>query len=419
MISKTISVIGLGYIGLPTAAVLASKGNLVHGIDINEEVVSTINSGRVHIFEPGLEALVHKEVNENRLLASHDVLESDIFLIAVPTPFITKKNRDPEPDLSFVKSAVKKISPFIKKDDLIILESTSPVETTKKISRWLSEYRKDLKFPHDFPDESDISIAYCPERVLPGNIIFELTHNSRVIGGISKKCIAKAKSFYEGITSGRCIGTNSETAEMVKLCENSFRDVNIAFANELSMICENYDIDVHEMIDIANLHPRVNILQPGPGVGGHCIAVDPWFLVANDPKYSRLIKTARQVNDYKISWVTRKVENLAKVFLNEHKDKKEVVIGCFGLTYKPDIDDLRESPAFEIVKSLQNSKWINTIIVEPNLDKLPPELEHLLHEDPQEGVMKSDIILLLVDHKEFKDLDMNKKEIINTCSKIN
>ena len=304
--------IGLGYIGLPTAAVIASRGIKVIGVDINQHAVDIINQGKIHIIEPDLDALVHEVVRTGKLRATTLVEPADAFLIAVPTPF--KGNH--EPDLSYVESAARAIAPVLKKGDMVILESTSPVGCTEQMAEWLAQARPDLTFPHQAYEAADINLAYCPERVLPGKVIHELVENDRVIGGMTPHCAARAAELYKTFVKGDCIITNARTAEMCKLTENSFRDVNIAFANELSLICDEQDINVWELIKLANLHPRVNILQPGPGVGGHCIAVDPWFIVAKSPNTARLIRTAREVNDHKPHYVIEKVKAAAARFKN-------------------------------------------------------------------------------------------------------
>ncbi|MGC3339089.1 UDP-N-acetyl-D-mannosamine dehydrogenase, partial [Pseudomonas aeruginosa] len=299
---QTISVIGLGYIGLPTAAVFASRQKKVIGVDVNQAAVDTINRGEIHIVEPDLDMVVHAAVTEGYLRATTSPEPADAFLIAVPTPF----KHEHEPDLTFIEAASKSIAPVLKKGDLVILESTSPVGATEQMARWLAEFRPDLTFPQTHGETSDIRVAHCPERVLPGHVLRELVENDRVIGGMSEKCSEAASRLYKIFVKGECIITNARTAEMCKLTENSFRDVNIAFANELSIICDKLDINVWELIRLANRHPRVNILQPGPGVGGHCIAVDPWFIVSKTPDEAKLIRSAREVNDYKPFWVLEK-----------------------------------------------------------------------------------------------------------------
>lgn len=408
-----VSVIGLGYIGLPTAAVLASRKVTVCGVDIRQETVDTINRGKIHIVEPELDIIVHAAVAEGYLRAATTPSPADGFIIAVPTPF--KENY--QPDLSYVKAASDMIAPVIKKGDLIILESTSPVGTTEQMAEWLAQARPDLSFPIANNENSDIRIAYCPERVLPGHILRELVQNDRVIGGMTPACSARAIQLYQLFVEGKCFVTNARTAEMCKLTENSFRDVNIAFANELSMICDTLNINVWELIKLANRHPRVNILQPGPGVGGHCIAVDPWFIVSSAPENATLIRTARQVNDSKPKWVIEKVKQAINDFLQQHpqKTEKDVTITCFGLTFKADIDDLRGSPALQITKELAALHPGHVLVVEPNIKELPFELiEKVELTTIDDSLAETDIVLILVDHKSFVDVasQLSVKHII-------
>lgn len=398
----TISVVGLGYIGLPTAAVFASRKKQVIGVDVNQKAVDTINRGQIHIVEPDLDMVVHAAVTEGYLRATTKPEPADAFLIAVPTPF----KGEHEPDLSYIESASKNIAPVLKKGDLVILESTSPVGATEQMANWLAEARPDLSFPQTHGEDSDIRIAHCPERVLPGHVLHELVQNDRVIGGMTPKCSQLAISLYRIFVQGECIVTNARTAEMCKLTENSSRDVSIAFANELSMICDKLDINVWELISLANRHPRVNILQPGPGVGGHCIAVDPWFIVSKTPEQAQLIRVAREVNDSKPQWVIEKTQVAVGEFLqkNPNKTSKEVTIACFGLAFKPDIDDLRESPALFITKTIVSSHPGKVIAVEPNIETLPNELKDSLHlTDIDQALKEADIVLILVDHKDFKE----------------
>ncbi|MDR0762404.1 MAG: UDP-N-acetyl-D-mannosamine dehydrogenase, partial [Campylobacteraceae bacterium] len=347
MSNKTVSVIGLGYIGLPTAAMFAAGGIKVIGVDVNQYAVDTINQGKIHIVEPELDKLVSNVVASGYLKAVTKPKTADAFIIAVPTPFKDKH----EPDLSYIESAAEAIAPVLKKGDLVILESTSPVGATEQMAERLSSKRSDLTFPQTHGEDSDIRVAHCPERVLPGRILKELVENDRIIGGMTPKCSNAAVKLYKSFVKGECIITDAKTAEMCKLTENSFRDVNIAFANELSIICDKLGINVWELISLANRHPRVNILQPGCGVGGHCIAVDPWFIVSKTPKEAKLIRTAREVNSHKPEWVVDKVDEAISRFLKENpqKNKNNITVACFGLAFKPDIDDLRESPAVEIV----------------------------------------------------------------------
>lgn len=405
----TISVIGLGYIGLPTAAVFASRKKQVIGVDVNLNTVDIINRGQIHIVEPDLDMVVHAAVTEGYLRASTHPEPADAFLIAVPTPF----KGDYEPDLSYIESASKSIAPVLKKGDLVILESTSPVGATEQMATWLAEARPDLSFPQTHGESSDIRIAHCPERVLPGHVLRELVQNDRVIGGMTSKCSQLAISLYKIFVQGECIETNARTAEMCKLTENSSRDVGIAFANELSMICDKLEINVWELINLANRHPRVNILQPGPGVGGHCIAVDPWFIVSKTPKQARLIRTAREVNDSKPGWVIDKVKIAVSDFLQANPDKsaKEVTIACFGLAFKPDIDDLRESPAAAITQEISTIHAGRTLAVEPNIEFLPQNFQGRLElMDSELALREANIIVLLVDHKEFKSIPKYKLE---------
>lgn len=412
----TISVIGLGYIGLPTAAVFASRKKQVIGVDVNQNAVDIINRGQIHIVEPDLDMVVHAAVTEGYLRATTQPEPADAFLIAVPTPF----KGDHEPDLGYIESASKSIAPVLKKGDLVILESTSPVGATEQMAAWLAEARPDLSFPQTHGEDSDIRIAHCPERVLPGHVLRELVQNDRVIGGMTPKCSQLAISLYKIFVQGECIVTNARTAEMCKLTENSSRDVGIAFANELSMICDKLDINVWELISLANRHPRVNILQPGPGVGGHCIAVDPWFIVSKTPEQARLIRTAREVNDSKPQWVIDKVKVAVADFLQANPDKtaREVTIACFGLAFKPDIDDIRESPALSITQKIAETHAGTTVAVDPNINSLPENIQSKIHLSSISTALKtSDILVLLVDHREFKELskaDIKKQTIIDT-----
>ena len=401
--SKKISIFGLGYIGLPTAAMFAAKGHQVIGVDIDKAIIESINKGIVHIFEPKLDELVKTVVASKNLFAQSYAEPSDAFIIAVPTPFTeTKDNINPKPDVSFINNVIESIAPVLDEGNLIILESTSPVGTTEEISKKLSKLRKDLLFPHSHGDNANIKIAYCPERVLPGNIINELQFNDRVIGGISSSCSKKAKELYEIFVKANSFLTNSKTAEMVKLTENSFRDVNIAFANELSIISDSLDIDVWELIRLANKHPRVNILDPGPGVGGHCIAVDPWFIVDKCPDESKLILTARQVNDNKPKWVSEKVVKEINKY-KKNSNKENISVALLGISYKANIDDLRESPALEIAQSLTKLEGLEILIVEPNINYLPKEIAKFASLVSTEDAIKdAEIIVSLVDHDEFK-----------------
>jgi UDP-N-acetyl-D-mannosaminuronic acid dehydrogenase len=400
---NTVSVIGLGYIGLPTAAMLASQGVLVIGVDVNQDTVDIINKGKIHIVEPGLDVMVHSAVTEGRFKAVTTPEPADAFLIAVPTPFKMGDSLTPEPDLSYIESAARAVSKVLKKGDLIILESTSPVGTTEKMIKWLVMERPDLKFPQHATDDVDVNVAYCPERVLPGQVVRELVENDRVIGGLTKKCSLRAIELYKSFVKGECVVTDARTAEMAKLTENACRDVQLAFANELSFICDDLNINVWELIELANRHPRINILQPGPGVGGHCIAIDPWFIVSSSREQAKLIQEARNINDSKPRWVIKKVRNSIADFLiaNPNKTEKDIVITCYGLSFKPDIDDLRESPALYVAEELAKMHSGRVVAVEPNyngaISHTKLEIVHEL-DDYEIG----DIVVMLVDHKEFK-----------------
>jgi UDP-N-acetyl-D-mannosaminuronic acid dehydrogenase len=397
---QKICVMGLGYIGLPTASMLATKGHQVLGVDINPKTVDTINEGNIHIVEPDLDILVRSAVGSGNLRASLTPQEADTFIIAVPTPFKKTDTNPKAPDISYVEAATRTIAPFIRPGNLIILESTSPVGTTERIAEIIRELRPDLT-------SEQVHIAHCPERVLPGHIIRELVDNDRIIGGIDSASAEKAQELYKTFCSGNIFLTDAKTAEMAKLTENSFRDVNIAFANELSMICDRLGINVWELIELSNKHPRVKILQPGPGVGGHCIAVDPWFIVAAAPEEAKLIRIAREVNDHKPHWVLEKVRAKAARFKNP-------VIGCLGLAFKANIDDLRESPALEITRNLIASGIGRVMACEPNVNGDFKEFPlHSLHE----VLRDADILLVLVDHQEFKGIDrelLKDKVVIDT-----
>lgn len=418
MLFDTISVIGLGYIGLPTAAMFASRKKKVIGVDVNQHAVNTINKGQIHIVEPDLDMLVHAAVTEGYLRATVNPEPADAFLIAVPTPFlpITNEGDIPKPDLKYIEAAARAIAPVLKKGDLVILESTSPVGATEQMAEWLAQARIDLTFPQTSGEESDIRVAHCPERVLPGHVVRELVENDRVIGGLTNKCSETAVELYKTFVKGDCVITNARTAEMAKLTENSCRDVQIAFANELSIICDKLDIDVWELISLANRHPRINILQPGPGVGGHCIAVDPWFIVSKTPEQAQLIHTARKVNDAKPEWVVNKVKIAIAEFLQVNSDKtvKDVTIACYGLAFKPDIDDLRESPALNITQQLANIHSGRTLGIEPNINILPNHLVNIELTSFEYATKNADIHLLLVDHKEFKNISFDSDFIIDT-----
>lgn len=409
---ENICVIGLGYIGLPTAATFAAHGAKVTGVDVNRHAVNMINQGKVHIIEPDLDALVRNVVEKGNLTATETPVSADAFIVAVPTPF--KENH--EPDLKYIEAASKALAPFLKPGNLVILESTSPVGATEQMSAWLSESRPDLSFPQDFGEQSDIMIAHCPERVLPGKVLQELISNDRIVGGMTPRCAEAACDLYNIFVQGDCLTTNARTAEMCKLTENSFRDVNIAFANELSMISNTLDINVWELISLANHHPRVNILQPGPGVGGHCIAVDPWFIVASSPNEARLIRAAREINDDKPDWVIAKVNEKVIDFLRDNPEKtiKDITIACYGLAFKPDIDDLRESPALSITQKLANQGF-NILAIEPNISRLPNHLPKNIKLAQLGQSINADIHLILVNHQQFKDsFHKESKYIIDT-----
>ncbi|MDB3877926.1 UDP-N-acetyl-D-mannosamine dehydrogenase [Gammaproteobacteria bacterium] len=402
---NAISVVGLGYIGLPTAAMFASRRKNVVGVDINQNTVDIINAGNTHIVEPELNILVRAAVSQGYLRAVTQPETADVFIIAVPTPFlpVTKEGEIPQPDLRFVESASKAIASVLKKGDLVILESTSPVGATEQMAEWLADRRPDLTFPQTHGVESDIRIAHCPERVLPGHVVRELVENDRIIGGMTERCSEAAIQLYKIFVEGECMVTNARTAEMAKLTENASRDVSIAFANELSIICDKLEINVWELIELANRHPRVNILQPGPGVGGHCIAVDPWFIVSSAPSEAQLIRTGRSVNDYKPKWVIEKVKIAIADFLQSNPKKRvgDVVIACYGLSFKPDIDDLRESPSMLIAQNIAEFHEGKILGIEPNIKELPTCLNiELVSLDDAEA--RADIAVLLVDHKEFK-----------------
>ena len=387
--------IGLGYIGLPTSALIASKGTNVLGVDINPKIIDTINQGKIHIVEPDLENIVFSAVKNGNLKASNKAKSARVYLIVVPTPF--KENH--EPDISFVEAATMEIIPILKEGDLYIIESTSPVGTTENMMDLIYTNRPELK--------DEIFIAYCPERVLPGNVMYELVNNDRVIGGVNEISTKKAVSFYKKYVKGKLHETNARTAEMCKLVENSSRDVQIAFANELSLICDKANVDVWELILLANKHPRVNILKPGCGVGGHCIAVDPYFITSEYPLESKIIRAARKINNYKALWCVEKIQKIKLEFELKHGKKAKTAL--LGLAFKPNIDDLRESPAQYIAeKVLQYSKNETHFIVEPNIEK------HCAFKltDCKTATKEADIIVLLVAHDEFKSLNIDSNKII-------
>jgi UDP-N-acetyl-D-mannosaminuronic acid dehydrogenase len=403
-----ISVVGLGYVGLPTAAVFASRGLEVLGVDVNPATVDTINQGKVHIVEPDLEGVVQRVVAKGLLRAATKPGPAQAYILAVPTPF----RGDHVPDVSYVEAAARSIAPVLRKGALVVLESTSPVGTTEALARWLAELRPDLTFPHQAGEDADVQVAYCPERVLPGNTLQELVKNDRVIGGMTPKCARRATDLYRNFAEGECLQTTARTAELAKLAENSFRDVNIAFANELAVVAEKVGVDVWELIKLTNRHPRVNVLQPGPGVGGHCIAVDPWFIVHSCPDEARLIRTARLVNDAMPARVVGKVRAAAARF-------PKPVIACLGLSYKADIDDLRESPAVEVVKELAHYQAGTLLAVEPHVTALPKDLTQLGVQLVSMGtaLKEAQVLVLLVNHREFKHVDrelLAGKAIVDT-----
>jgi UDP-N-acetyl-D-mannosaminuronic acid dehydrogenase len=392
---QTVCVVGLGYIGLPTASFLATKGCKVIGVDVSGEVVDTINRAEVHIQEPELDVLVRSAVHSGNLSAQTEPAAADVFFITVPTPV----RADHQPDLTYVEAASKAIAPFVQPGDLVILESTCPIGTTEElVAETLRQEGVDV--------DGGVLVAHCPERVLPGRILTELVQNDRIVGGINEESTKAAAAFYRQFVSGEVFETTARLAEMTKLTENTFRDVNIALANELSIICDRHGIDVWELIKLANRHPRVSILQPGPGVGGHCIAVDPWFVVASAPEQARLIRTAREVNDAKPGWVIDKIKAKADRF-------KEPTIACLGLAFKADVDDLRQSPALEIVRRLQEDKVGRIVVCEPNIKRHPD----LPLAPLAEAIAEADIVVLLVDHRAFKTLgpaQLQDKIVIDT-----
>lgn len=397
-----VTVLGLGYIGLPTASLLATRGFSVHGVDVNPEVVDTINQGAIHIVEPDLDVLVRSAVQSGQLRAGTEPEPADVFILAVPTPF----TEDREPDLGFVEAASRAMARVLAPENLVILESTSPVGTTERVAHWIAEERPEL-------GGGAVHVAHCPERVLPGQIIKELVDNDRVVGGLNDAATEAAAAFYREFVSGEVLTTTARTAEMAKLTENTFRDVNIALANELSVICERLDIDVWRLIELANRHPRVNVLQPGPGVGGHCIAVDPWFVVASAPEQSRLIRTARAVNDDKPDQVVAQVAAQARRL-------REPVIACLGLAYKADVDDLRESPALRITETLARECVGKLLVVEPHIKNPPQTLvgHDVRMVDLTEALERADLIVPLVPHRAFRNIpasQLQRKMVVDTC----
>ena len=397
-----ICVLGLGYVGLPTAAVFASRGIQVAGVDTNAKAVEIINQGRVHIVEPDLDIMVNGAVSAGKLKATGQPEAADAYIIAVPTPFTNNH----KPDLSFVEAAARSVAPVLEKGALVIIESTCPVGTTEKVSGWLADERSDLTFPHQAADDADVQVSHSPERVLPGRVLLELVRNDRVVGGLSRRCAERTAALYKIAIEGECLLTTAATAELVKLSENAYRDVNIAFANELSLIADKMGINVWEAVKLANHHPRVNILQPGPGVGGHCIAVDPWFIVDSATDESPLIQTARKVNDGKPAHVVKKIMDAAR-------ETGATCIACLGLSYKANIDDMRESPAVAITSALASAFGGEILVVEPNSSELPGGLadrKNVQLTDLDEALNTAQVVALLVDHQPFRDLDVSRLE---------
>ena len=398
-----ISMIGLGYIGLPTAALFAARGIEVIGVDVSSKVVETINAGKIHIVEPELDGIVHKAVSDGKLRATLEPEPAEAFLIAVPTPF----KDGYEPDLSYIQSAATMIAPVLKAGDLVVLESTSPIGATEQMAEWLAQARPDLSFPQTAGEEADVQVAHCPERVLPGHVVRELVENDRIIGGMTARASEMATALYKKVVQGDCIVTDAKTAEMCKLTENSSRDVQIAFANELSVICDKFDIDVWELISLANRHPRVNILQPGAGVGGHCIAVDPWFIVSSAPEEAKLIRAARDGNDNKSKWVLQKVRDAVMEVLaaDPSRAMSDVKVACLGLAFKPNIDDLRESPALGITSQL-SKLGCQVLAVEPHIDALPAKLgdSTIVLSELNAALAAADVACVLVKHSAFETL---------------
>ncbi len=403
----TISMIGLGYIGLPTATLFASRKKKVIGVDINRHAVDTVNQGKIHIVEPELDMLVHAAVTSGYLRATTTPERAEAFLIAVPTPF----HNGHTPDLSYIEAAAQAIAPVLEKGNLVILESTSPVGTTEQLAGWLAKARPDLTFPQQANETADIQIAYCPERVLPGRVVHELVANDRVLGGMTRTATFMAAALYKTFVDGDLVATNARTAELCKLTENSYRDVNIAFANELSLVCDKLDVDVRELISLANRHPRVNILQPGPGVGGHCIAVDPWFVVHSAPDQARLIRCAREVNDAKPHWVVEKIKAAAAAVMASSPglELRHMKVACLGLAFKPDIDDLRESPALLIAKAIARL-GCRVLAVEPHVESLAgcDGCEEMSLVPLSEALAEAHVVLVSVKHQQFVE---GKEEI--------
>ena len=396
----TCCVVGLGYIGLPTAAVLAQAGHRVIGVDVNAQVVSTVNEGRIHIVEPDLDLVVADSVASGSLSAQVTPDPADVFMIAVPTPFLSGADGIPQPNIDYVLAAARAIAPVLRPGNLVLLESTSPVGTTEHLAQVIADASG--------LSSEQLHIAYCPERVLPGRILQELISNDRVIGGLTPAAAAAGQAFYSSFCQGELLATTARTAELVKLTENGFRDVNIAFANELSLVCDHLEINVRELIHLANHHPRVNVLQPGCGVGGHCIAVDPWFIAAAAPHCTPLIQAARHVNDGKSRWVIEQVQARASAL--ENQLGRPARIGCLGLAFKPDVDDLRESPALHITTELLVA-GLDLLACEPNLSDHPTIKLHTL----EQVLAEADLLVFLVAHSPFKNLDLSGRDVFDLC----
>lgn len=394
---KTVSVIGLGYIGLPTAATLATRGLEVIGVDVRKSVVDRLNEGKAHFSEPDLAILLEAAVTTGKLHAVMEPQPADAFIIAVPTPVLEDKSAD----LAYVESATRSVAKVLKRGDLVVLESTSPVGTTRRICEWIAQERPDLRLPLE-GQPGDVNVAYCPERILPGRMVFELVENDRIIGGMSEVCGRRAEALYKLFVRGTLLQTTAATAEFVKLIENAYRDVNIAFANELSVLCEKFGLNVWDAIALANRHPRVNILSPGAGVGGHCIAIDPWFLISAEPEKTALMSAARHVNDSKPLEVLGQIRRQLDCF-------KKPVIACLGLAYKPDVDDLRESPALRIASTLADEGF-DLMVVEPHIDALPKPLaerRNVVKSDLDEAIRQADVVVALVGHTAFRNAPRN------------
>ncbi len=410
---RSVCVIGLGYVGLPTAAVFASRGLDVLGVDIDAETVAVVNAGKVPIVEPELDTLVSGAVAKGSLRAAVAPSGADAFIIAVPTPF----KDGHKPDLSYVEAATRALAPHLAAGNLVVVESTVPVGTTESVSRWLAEARPDLSFPHDAGETADVFVAHSPERVLPGRVLIELVANDRVIGGITARCAERARALYAVAVQGELHRTTARTAELVKLAENAYRDVNIAFANELSLVSDKLGVDVWEAVTLANRHPRVQILNPGPGVGGHCIAVDPWFIVDSAPEETRLIQTARAINDAKPAHIARQVVAGLK---ERGSSPDTAVVACLGLAYKADIDDLRQSPSVDAVRELAALGVGNLLVVEPHVDVLPAALAAMAGVtlvDLDAAIEAADAVVLLTDHQPFRRLAperLNGKVVFDT-----